>query len=158
MRSGFVPVLVLLASPSRAHDLPLGDGHVTDHPARGNVYSCRMTFRRGGARHEGSWFHGDTWDPTEKPHVSGRVFWPEASFTLAPSGTDLLFQGNGLPVREPTGIFAIAPTDPAYRFDTNPNRIEAQHLKFEIPAEPELAQEPTSPTPTSTPATAGPRK
>ena len=137
-------LLAVLAAPAlRAHELPLGDGHVTDHPAAGNVYSCRSEFRAGGARHDGPWFHGDTWDPTAKPHVAGDVLWPEAAFTLTPQGSDLLFQGDGLPIAEPTGIFPIATTDPAYRYDTNPNRIAAQHLRFEIPAKPVLAARPS---------------
>jgi YHYH protein len=146
-RGGAVAVAALLAvlvAPALgAHELPLGDGHVTDHPAAGNVYSCRSEFRAGGARHDGPWFHGDTWDPTAKPHVAGNVLWPEAAFTLTPQGSDLLFQGNGLPIEEPTGIFPIAPADPAYEYDTNPNRIAAQHLRFEIPAKPVLAARPS---------------
>jgi hypothetical protein len=125
-----------------AQALPLGDGHVTDHPAEGNVYACRTRFRAGGARHDGPWFHGDTWDPTRKPHVSGSVLWPDAAFTLTPDHGDLLFRGNGLPVREPTGRFPIAPADSVYRYDTNPNHVGAQHLRFEIPAHPTLADSP----------------
>jgi YHYH protein len=136
-------VLLVAVAPARGHELPLGDGHVTDHPAVGNVYSCRTTFRGGGARHEGPWFHGATWDPTAKPHVAGHVLWPEAAFSLEPRGADLFFQGNGLPVEEPTGVFPISPGDPAYAYDTNPNRIAAQHLSFEIPAAPVLADDPS---------------
>jgi YHYH protein len=135
-------VLTVLPMAVRAQSLPLGDGHVTDHPAAGNVFSCRAQFRGGGARHAGPWFHGDTWNPTEKPHVAGEVFWPDAAFTLTPRGNDLLFQGNGLPVREPTGTFPIARADTAYRYDTNPNHVGAQHLVFEIPASPVVATQP----------------
>jgi YHYH protein len=139
-----VAILAAFTAPSTvlAQSLPLGDGHVTDHPAAGNVYSCRTTFRTGGARHAGPWFHGDTWDPTEKPHVSGRVLWPDAWFTLMPRGGNLFFRGNSLPIKEPTGIFPIAPSDSAYRYDTNPNHIAAQHLAFEIPATPVVAARP----------------
>lgn len=126
-----------------AQSLPLGDGHITDHPTVGNVYPCRAMFRTGGARHEGSWFHGDTWNPLEKPHVQGSVMWPEASFSLTPKGSDLFFKGNGLPIKEPTGIFPIARTDPAYQYDTNPNHIAAQSLAFEIPAHPVIAKKPS---------------
>jgi YHYH protein len=132
----------LVPSAASAQRLPLGDGHVTDHPAAGNVYSCRETFRTGGARHAGPWFHGDTWDPTEKPHVSGSVLWPDAAFTLTPRGAAVVVQANGLPVHEPTGVFPIAPTDTAYRYDTNPNHIAAQHLAFQIPATPAVAEQP----------------
>ena len=135
-------LLVVTAGRAGAQALPLGDGHVTDHPAVGNVYSCRMTFRGGGARHEGRWFHGDAWNPDEKPHVAGNILWPAAAYTLTAHGADLLFQGNDLPVKEPTGIFPIAPTDSVYQYDTNPNHIAAQHLDFEIPATPTLADQP----------------
>ncbi len=141
--------LALLLAPgwasgaARAHELPVGDGHVSDHSEVGNVFSCRTHFRGGGARHDGPWFHGDTWDPTAKPHVQGSVYWPEAAYTLAPEGPNLLFRGNGLPIEEPTGIFPISLTDPVYVYDTNPNRIAAQNLRFEIPADPVLATEAT---------------
>lgn len=141
---GAVAALLTAAVPRAAHGqrLPLGDGHVTDHPAAGNVYSCRATFRGGGARHAGAWLHGDTWNPLEKPHVTGRVLWPDATFSLVDSGADLAYRGNGLPVNEPTGTFPITPADSAYRWDTNPNRIAAQHLALEIPAHPERAARP----------------
>jgi YHYH protein len=119
------------------------DGHVSDKRALGNVYACRVSFDGGRARHDGPWFHGHTWDPTEKPHVTGRVLWPNAAFTLAPDNGALEFKGNGLPVREPTGIFPIAPSDSAYRYDTNPNHVGVQHLDFEIPLHPVAASAPT---------------
>ncbi len=126
----------------RAQSLPLGDGRVTDHPAIDSVYSCQVSFRGGGARHDGPWFHGNSWNPLQKPHVAGAVFWPDATFTLTLQGATLTFAGNGLPVKQPTGIFPIAPDDPAYRYDTNPNHIAAQHLDFEIPAHPTFAAQP----------------
>ncbi len=143
--ASLVAALAITLTPIaiRAHDLPLGDGHVTDHPEVGNVDSCRMTFRGGGARHDGPWFHGDTWDPTAKPHVEGDVLWPDAAFSLTPRDGDLLFRGNGLPVEEPTGNFPISPADPAYSYDTNPNRIAAQRLAFAIPEHPVLAARPS---------------
>ena len=143
-RAAAVVAAAMLGAPAylRAQSLPLGDGHVTDHPAAGNVYACNMNFRGGGARHAGGWFHGNTWNPLEKPHVSGNVFWPGAAFSLTPEGGGLTFTGNGLPVREATGVFPIAPADTAYRYDTNPNHIAAQHLNFDIPAAPVRAAAP----------------
>lgn len=135
-------LLAMAPAAAGAQTLPLGDGRVADHPAVGSVYSCRSVFRTGGARHAGPWFHGDTWNPTEKPHVAGSVLWPDADFTLAARGEDVLVRSNGLPVREPTGAFPIAPTDTAYRYDTNPNHVGMQHLAFEIPAAPVPAERP----------------
>jgi hypothetical protein len=125
-----------------AQSLPLGDGHVTDHAAAGSVYSCRTVFRGGGARHEGPWLRGDTWNPAEKPHVGGQVLWPEAALSLTPEGSRLVVKGNGLPVEEPTGRFPITPSDSVYRYDTNPNHVGEQHLDFEIPLHPETARQP----------------
>ena len=136
-------LLLAIAVPAAgAQVLPLGDGHVSDHPAAGNVYACRRTFRGGGARHAGPWFHGDTWNPTEKPHVAGNVRWPDAALTLTPRDGELRVTGNSLPIREPTGIFPIQRDDSVYRYDTNPNHIAAQHLDFEIPATPAVTQRP----------------
>lgn len=148
-RLTYVPItLTLMASPpALAHgpettEFPVGDGKVTDHPKAGNVFACSLDFRTGGARHIGAWFHGDTWDPLEKPHVQGRVIWPEASFELIERSEALSVESNGLPVDQPTGIFPISPDDPAYVFDTNPNPIEAQSLAFDIPLDPVTASEP----------------
>lgn len=132
---------LLIARDASGHRLPLGDGHVSDGPKAGYVYSCRRAFRNG-ARHAGPWFHGDSWAPAEKPHVAGKKFWDNAAYTLKPGDGNLLFHGNALPVRQPTGIFPISPDDPAYQYDTNPNRIAAQDLRFEIPAEPVFAGKP----------------
>ncbi len=50
-------------------ELPVGDGNVSDRPSAGHVFVCNRNFRTDGARHTGEWFHGDTWNPLEKPHV-----------------------------------------------------------------------------------------
>ncbi len=134
--------LALASSAAGAHELPVGDGHVTTHPAVGNVYACQTNFRGGGAQHTGSWFHGDMWDPDEKPHVQGHVMWPSAAFSMALKGSQVAVSGNGLPVDEPTGKFPIARSDPAYQYDRNPNSIRAQRLSFDLPATPVRAAQP----------------
>ncbi len=135
--------LVAAAHTARAQELPLGDGHVSDHPSSGDVYACRTSFRGGGARHDGPWFHGDTWNPMEKPHVGGHVLWPDASIAVTPMDGDLEVRSNGLPVAEPTGTFPIARTDSVYRYHTNPNHVGLQHLDFEIPLHPTVAPQPS---------------
>jgi YHYH protein len=131
-----------LTSSVSAQALPVGDGKVTGYPAVGNIYACTTAFRGGGAQHTGPWVHGDTWEPTVKPHVAGTVFWPDAAFTLTLTTSGQVFEGNGLPVGQPTGTFPIATTDPAYEYDTNPNSIAAQALAFAIPVDPQVAAEP----------------
>ena len=138
-------VALIAAQPANAHDtrageLPVGGGHVTDHPAAGNVFACNRNFRGGGARHIGAWFHGDSWDPLAKPHVEGRVMWPDAALKMTEAANTLAVSGNGLPVNQPTGTFPIAPADPAYAYDTNPNPIRSIALAFEIPRTPVRAE------------------
>ncbi len=131
------------ASGAGAHELPVGDGHVTSHPARGNVFSCVTRFNGHGARATGSWFHGKTWDPDGKPHVRGSVNWPQAQFTVTAQGKNLAVRGNGLPVGSPTGEFPVARNDPAYQYDRNPNAIKARKLAFDIPLTPKRAGSPS---------------
>jgi hypothetical protein len=138
----FLTVSLVAAQTAAAQLLPVGDGHVSDGPVVGNVYSCRSTFRSGGSRHEGPWFHGDSWDPTAKPHVSGHELWPEAAFAMTQDGAGVDVRSNGLPVDEPTGVFPISPGDSVYRYDTNPNPIATLALSFEIPATPRRADQP----------------
>lgn len=136
---------------ARAQRLPLGDWHVASHPAVGYVYSCRTAFRAGAAMHSGPWIDGDTWNPAAKPHVAGKVFWPDAHFTFERGGSEIAFHGNGLPVGQPTGAFPIARSDPAHGYDPSPNRIAAQHLAFDVPAKAVAAEHPGClPTRTST--------
>ena len=127
---------------AHAQSLPLGDGRVTTHPQVGNVYACQTQFRNG-ARHDGPWFHGDTWNPDEKPHVGGSILWPAADHALTVSGDRLMMRGNGLPLDQPTGRFPIQRSDSVYKYDTNPNRIAAQQLAFAIPARPAKAATPS---------------
>jgi hypothetical protein len=147
LRIAFVLLALMVGAQVEARDpasteLPVGDGKVSDHARAGYVFACNHGFRGGGARHTGSWFHGDTWNPLEKPHVRGRVVWPDASFTTAARGNALAVTGNGLPVGAPTGTFPIARDDPAYAYDTNPNPIIARELAFEIPLHPVAAKGP----------------
>jgi YHYH protein len=131
------------ASHPATTELPVGDGKVSNQPKTGYVFACNSNFRTGGARHTGSWFHGNTWNPLEKPHVQGKVQWPNASFGTAAQGNALAVKSNGLPVGTPTGTFPIASNDPVYAYDTNPNPIRAQQLAFNIPLNPVKAAEPT---------------
>jgi YHYH protein len=124
-------------------ELPVGDGKVSDQPKAGYVFACNSSFRTSGARHTGSWFHGDTWNPLDKPHVQGQVQWPNASFGTSAQGNTLSVKSNGLPVGTPTGTFPIARNDPAYAYDTNPNPSSAQQLVFNIPLKPVKAEEPS---------------
>lgn len=133
--------------PAQAHDplpttLPVGDGKVATTPRRDYVMACATRFGGGGARAAGDWFHGTTWNPLQKPHVQGDVRWPQARFSMQGDGASVRVDGNGLPVGQPTGSFPISPDDPAYRYDTNPNRIRAQMLALKIPAAPVKAATP----------------
>lgn len=138
--------LTVFASRAVAHDggLPLGDGHVSSTPREGYVMSCQDNFRRaGGAQHLGDWVSGNLWYPSEKIHVQGRNIWKEARFStrLVERGGKLVrvIYSNDLPTAGYTGNFPVAPTDPAYEIDRNPNSVRAQREALVLPANPRLA-------------------
>lgn len=125
------------------HELPLGDGKVSNSPQKGYVYACQTEFRGGGAEHIGSWVNGSSWDPTKKIAVQGEVKWPNAKFTITNKDGKLVISGNDLPTEQTTGIFPISNSDPAYQYDRNPNSILAQNIVFELTSTPELASSPS---------------
>ncbi|WNV03355.1 YHYH protein [Candidatus Methylospira mobilis] len=119
--------------------MPLGDGRAGSMPLRGHVYSCMTRFLGGGAEHDGEWLGADSWDATRKIHVQGDVSWPNARFSVQTLNGVRKITGNGLPTGHTTGIFPIHPSDPAYRIDRNPNRIEARQVALNLPMLPEIA-------------------
>jgi YHYH protein len=138
-----MPQISAKVQTSTATELPIGDDKVSRKPRTGYVFACNSNFRGGGARRTGAWFHGNTWNPIEKPHVQGQVKWPNASTTTAVRGAKLAVESNGLPIGTPTGTFPIDRQDPAYLYDTNPNAIKAQTLAFTIPLKPIKAPQPS---------------
>ena len=119
--------------------LPVGDGKVVTQPARGAIFGCRTSFGGGGASAKGPWFNDDgTWNATKKVTVDGAVRWPNANVTITLTGTTRTITGNLLPDHA-TGVFPIATTDDAYRYDRNPNTIKAQTLNVILPAIPTVA-------------------
>lgn len=125
--------------------LPLGDGKVSTSPQVGYVDSCTTSFRGGGARHAGSWINDSTgtWNSEAKVSVAGNVDWPSASYANTISGSSRTLITDDLPQKDPTGIFPIARSDPAYQFDTNPNHIGSQSITLTLPTDPIAAAAPT---------------
>jgi hypothetical protein len=122
--------------------LPVGDNKYSTSAAKvGNVYACETYARnfgqdQGGAGTKGPWFSGDgtTYDINKKAHVSGAVKWiPEFSQTISSSQRTIVT--NDLPSHA-TGVFPVALNDAAYLYDRNPNRIQAQSLRYELALNP----------------------
>lgn len=125
-----------------AHRLPVGDGHLSKAPQRGWIWACHVDPEAGGAHARGPWFNGDgTYDITKKAIVDGQVLWPHR-FSITREGDLRVVDWNDLP-NTPTGTFPISPNDDAYRYDRNPNRIREQGMHIALPAEPQLAPQPT---------------
>jgi hypothetical protein len=125
--------------------LPLGDGKYGLTPQVGSVLLCSTTFGgRGGAQGVGPWINtsAGTWTPSQKLHVLGAVYWSQAQLTIYIQGTSRVITTNDLPERQPTGIFPIASSDPAYAYDRNPNHIGAQSFTYAVPANPTVADQP----------------
>ena len=124
--------------------LPLGDGKVSTSPQVGFVDSCSTNFRAGGAQHSGDWIDANrgTWNLQAKIAVQGEVTWPSASFTETVSGNQRVLTTDDLPEDLFTGVFPIAPSDPAHQYDTNPNHIASQSLTYTLPLNPTMAEAP----------------
>ena len=127
--------------------LPLVDqGYVSDPPKRGYVFVCdpRMAQQTNapGARQDGDWVHkaAGTFDATTKLFFQGNVFHDSAAFSVTTTDDQRKIAGNGLPLGVPTGTFPVAASDPAYKYDGNPNAITAQDIRFSVPRMPVAAK------------------
>ncbi len=129
------------SAPARAHDLPLGDGKISTTPRAGYLMSCVRRWP-GGPVHGGPWIRGGEWDPAQKPIVRGRIEWPTHHVSVEAAGAERTISANSLP-DHPTGVFPIAPDDPAHRYDPNPNSIRSQRILLLLPRVPTLAPAPT---------------
>jgi hypothetical protein len=147
MRAVALATLLLLAAPAPAHEvdprrLPIGDGKISTSPTKGYVFSCQTRFGGGGAHAKGAWIRADgTFDFHAKPTVRGAVAWPQR-FSVAVEGAQRVLRAANLP-NHPTGRFPVSPEDEAFRYDRNPNAIEAQDFHLELPLRPAPAAQPS---------------
>jgi len=126
--------------------VPLGDGYVSSTPKVGSVDSCVTSFpSAGGASTVGPWIDtkAGTWNSLTKIGVGGSVSWPQATFSVAVSGSRRIITGNDLPVGHDTGTFPISSSDPAHAYDQNPNTITAQSISWSLPLVPAPAASPS---------------
>lgn len=124
--------------------LPIGDGNYsTTSPAVGSVWTCAPPNpNAGGASVEGPWIRADgTYDSTAKAVVDGEVTWSH-QLAISLQGETRTIAANLLP-NHATGNYPISPADDAYNYDRNPNRIAAQTLDVQLPANPTLAAQPS---------------
>lgn len=122
--------------------IPLGDNKVSSTAKSGYVMSCQTSFRTGGAQHSGDWIGSTTWNSTTKPSVAGHVDWPNAKVSTTTKNSTRVISTNDLPLGSHTGTFPIALSDPAYQFDTNPNRVISQNITVGLPQNPLLETTP----------------
>lgn len=122
--------------------LPVDDyRYTTAGPKKTYVYSCQSSFPPAQPSASLPWVSGSTWNLREKVAVSGSVTWT-SSLTVSRRGLKRTIAGNDLP-EHATGTFPIAPSDPAYAYDRNPNSISAQTMSYAIPASPSIAKTPS---------------
>jgi len=103
--------------------------------------SCATRWR-GGPTHGGPWITGDYWDPAAKPAVQGNVYWPTHRIAITVQGDERIISANNLPDHA-TGTFPIARSDPAHRYDPNPNAIQPQDILLRLPLNPRPAAGPS---------------
>ena len=134
----------ITATPIDIEALPVGtDKFEESEPKQGYVFSCINNFTGSGAFESGPWFSDDleSYNLNEKIFVEGDVEW-DAQFSTEVAGSDRNLTGNGLSP-DPTGTFPVAESDPAYQYDRNPNTISEYELAAALPADPQLADEPS---------------
>jgi hypothetical protein len=123
--------------------IPLGDGYVSSTPKVGYVDSCQTQFMAGagGSQVDGPWIDpaAHTWNDKTKLTVNGSIHWPSGYYRVTASGSERKLSFNDLPIDHNTGVFPIAATDPAYRYDMNPNHIAAQTFNWTLPLHPKAA-------------------
>jgi hypothetical protein len=136
--------LVKLADNKYASGLvPLGDNkYVTAGPKKGYVYLCNVRKDNPGSMVNGPWIQGTKWNFLKKISVDGAITWAEATFKIVLSTSARIFSGNGLPINHTTGVFPVASTDDASRYDPNPNTISAQALEKSLPRNPVYSSTP----------------
>ena len=126
--------------------IPLGDDKDGTTPEVGHLDSCQTSFpSSAGATSSGSWLDaaGGTWDSETKPDVKGTVRWKDAEYSVKTEGQFRIMKTDDLPEGQTTGTFPISPSDPAYRYDQNPNSIERLNLTYKIPLHPTAAASPS---------------
>jgi hypothetical protein len=147
MRVRFLMPLLLWPAVLFAHEvdltrLPLGDGKISTEPRKGWIWACRIDPNAGGAFRDGPWIRPDgTYDFTTKAVVSGSIAWANR-FATRIEGDRRVVATNDLPDHA-TGIFPIPSSDEAFHYDRNPNRIVAQNVVLDLPANPVLAATPS---------------
>lgn len=112
-------------------------------PARNTIFSCNRPAM--GTALGRPWVDSTGFiDFAKKPNIEGAVTWQSQLNILrrqSPQEQSMDFSGNGLP-NHPTGIFPVARDSDAYRYDRNPNSIQAYRLQLNIPNAPQVAEQP----------------
>lgn len=120
--------------------LPVGDSkYVTAAAKQGYVYSCKANYdsNAGGAGTRGPWFTNNNtqYDLNKKVSVSGSVSWTPKMTVVIKDGKRIVTT-NDLPTHK-TGVYPVASSDPAYKYDRNPNSIKDQgSLEYALTASP----------------------
>lgn len=127
--------------------LPLGNNKWSDTPKKGYVFACEpekyYSIDQTGAKKIGPWVASSTWNKTEKISVLGEIFWPEAKLTISTTTSTRNISTNNLPNSLPSGVFPVSKNDPAYQYDSNPNKIEPQNFSISVPLNPEYQETPS---------------
>jgi hypothetical protein len=124
-------------------NLPLGDNkYTTSGPQKGYVYLCNARKDNPGSMVNGPWISGSIWNYLKKVSVGGSVTWPTANFSNAVAELSRKIGGNGLPINHTTGMFPVQSSDPASKYDPNPNTIKGQNVFLTLPLTPTYSATP----------------
>jgi hypothetical protein len=116
------------------------DNRATNAPAVGTIYTCD-TEALGNALDRPWIDENGVITFSAKPVIEGEEAW-NSNLIITADAENRAIDGNGLPIH-PTGIFPIDPSSDAGGFDANPNSISTYELNHLIPANPQIAEEPS---------------
>lgn len=107
-------------------------------PAKNTIYSCDRESM--GETLDRPWVdETGVIDFSKKPIIGGSVSWDSQLKVDRQMQTDI--RGNGLP-RHATGTFPVERGSAAFRYDRNPNSIQAHTVDYRLPRDPKIAVTP----------------
>lgn len=144
-------VALILACPAWGHDASLQAQRATakaavdrrplDRPGINGLFACG--FARMGPAAARPWIGpGGSVRFADKPVVAGTQPMREANIAVMSGKEGTRIRGNGLPMHE-TGNFPIGAGTAAAAWDRNPNRILPYKLAVDLPADPQVAAQPS---------------
>ena len=130
---------ILCAADSEQKGYGAVDHRSMNAPLRNTLFSCEQAAM--GQTLSRSWLDGNgVISFGKKPVVEGGEL-KDSRLEIRYEGDMIVINGNGVP-EHPVGQFPVRPDSEAFQYDRNPNSIQAYTVQYQIPLQPEVADQP----------------